>query len=51
MELGKYITIEKNLFLIKRMELLFRDIKRNLNTRVLILEFIRNYMQKEVENV
>lgn len=51
MELGKYITIEKTLFLIKRMELLFRDIQRNLNTRVLILEFIRNYMQKEVENV
>jgi DNA polymerase-3 subunit delta' len=51
MELSQYITIEKNLFLIKRMELLFRDIQRNLNTRVLILEFIRNYMQKEVENV
>jgi len=51
MELGKYITIEKILFLIKRMELLFRDIQRNLNTRVLILEFIRNYTQKEVENV
>lgn len=51
MELGKYITIEKTLYLIKRMELLFRDIQRNLNTRVLILEFIRNYTRKEVESV
>lgn len=47
MNIGEYITINKLLFLIYRMELMFRDIQRNLNTRVLILEFIRCYTQKE----
>lgn len=51
MNLGEYITLNRLLFLIYRMELLFRDIQRNLNTRVLILEFIGNYTRKEVEGV
>ncbi|MCK4835467.1 MAG: hypothetical protein KAT17_02465 [Candidatus Aminicenantes bacterium] len=51
MNLGEYITIDRVLFLIYRMELLFRDVQRNLNTRVLILEFIRYYTQKEVDGV
>ena len=50
MNIGEYITINKLLLLINRMELMFRDIQRNLNTRVLILEFIRCYTQKEVIN-
>ncbi len=47
MNIGEYVTINKLLFLIYKMELMFRDIQRNLNTRVLILEFIRCYTQKE----
>jgi DNA polymerase-3 subunit delta' len=47
MNLAEYMTIQKVLFLIYRMELLYRDIQRNLNIRVLILEFIRYYTQKE----
>jgi len=30
-------------FLIRKMEFLLRDIQRNLNARVLILEFINSY--------
>lgn len=44
MDLSKYITIEKALFLIRRMEFILRDIKRNLNTKVLIIEFINSYV-------
>ena len=51
MSLCKYITVNKLLFLIKKMEILLRDIKRNLNTRVLLLEFIRSYTTKEIEDV
>ena len=38
-------------FLLRKMELLLRDIQRNLNSRVLILEFINSFMAGEEENV
>lgn len=47
MTLSKYITIDRTLFLIRKMEYLLRDIQRNLNTKVLILEFIKSYTGKE----
>ncbi len=47
MDLAHQISIEKLLFLIKNMELLFRDISRNLNSKVLILEFIKNFTSPE----
>ncbi len=50
-DLSKLITINKTLFLIKQMELLFRDISRNLNSKVLILEFIKNFTSQEERNV
>jgi DNA polymerase-3 subunit delta' len=43
MTLSRTITIEKTLFLIRKMEYLLRDIQRNLNTKVLILEFMKSY--------
>lgn len=43
-ELQKYITLEKILYLIRRMEFVQRDIKRNLNSKILILEFINSYV-------
>lgn len=43
-ELQKYVTVEKILYLIRRMEFVQRDIKRNLNTKILILEFINSYV-------
>ena len=43
LKLTREITIEKVLFLIRRMEFLLRDIQRNLNSRVLILEFIKSF--------
>lgn len=43
-ELQKYISLEKTLYLIRRMEFVQRDIKRNLNTKILILEFINSYV-------
>jgi DNA polymerase-3 subunit delta' len=43
LRLREYITIDRVLFLIRKMEYLLRDIKRNLNTKVLILEFIKSY--------
>lgn len=46
-----YITIHKILFLIRKMEFLLRDIRRNLNTKVLILEFIKSYTQQEDSDV
>lgn len=46
MSLSEYIAIDKVLFLIRKMELLLRDIQRNLNTRVLTLEFIKSYTSK-----
>ena len=51
MNLSEYLTVEKALFLIRRMEFLLRDIQRNLNTRVLILEFIKSYDIEEVNYV
>ncbi len=42
-KLSAYIQIETVLTLIRRMELLLRDIKRNLNTKVLIQQFIKSY--------
>ena len=50
-QLCSYITIEKVLFLIQKMEFLLRDIRRNLNTKVLILEFIKSYNTQEVNDV
>lgn len=51
LDLGKFLKIERILFLIRKMEYILRDIKRNLNTKVLILEFIESYTQQEVEDV
>lgn len=50
-ELGRSLDVEKALYLIRRMELLLRDIKRNLNTKVLIQEFIESYTNQEVNDV
>jgi len=43
MQLRGYITVDRVLALIRKMEFLLRDIKRNLNTKVLIMEFIKSY--------
>lgn len=43
MELAALTRIENIFFLIRKMEYLLRDIQRNLNARVLILEFINSY--------
>jgi DNA polymerase III subunit delta' len=43
MELAALTHIDKIFFLIRKMEFLLRDIQRNLNARVLILEFIDSY--------
>lgn len=43
MELAALTNIDKVFFLIRKMEFLLRDIQRNLNARVLILEFINSY--------
>jgi len=43
--LGRFISIPKILDLIRKMELLLRDIKRNLNIKVLIMEFMRSYTE------
>ena len=51
MQLSSYITIQQVLYLIRKMEYILRDIKRNLNTKVLILEFMESYNRKEVEDV
>lgn len=50
-QLSHTITIHKALALIRKMEYLLRDIQRNLNTKVLILEFIKSYTSQEVEDV
>jgi hypothetical protein len=50
MQLCSYITIQKALYLIRKMEYILRDIKRNLNTKVLILEFMESYNRQEVED-
>ena len=51
MNLRQQLPMAKVLYLVYRMELLFRDIQRNLNTKVLILEFIKSYTMKEVSHV
>jgi len=43
MELAALTNIDKVFFQIRKMEFLLRDIQRNLNARVLILEFINSY--------
>ena len=48
-KLTPYITMEKTLFLIRKMEYLLRDIQRNLNARVLIMEFMKSYTDTESE--
>ena len=50
-QLSSYITIQQALYLIRKMEYILRDIKRNLNTKVLILEFMESYNREEVEDV
>jgi len=48
MELAALTDIDKMFFLIRKMEFLLRDIQRNLNARVLILEFINSYASTAV---
>jgi hypothetical protein len=43
MELVALTNIDKVFYLIRKMEFLLRDIQRNLNARVLVLEFINSY--------
>jgi DNA polymerase-3 subunit delta' len=43
MELAALTTMDKIFYLIRKMEFLLRDIQRNLNARVLVLEFINSY--------
>jgi DNA polymerase III subunit delta' len=43
MKLRDNISVDRVLVLLRKMEFLLRDIKRNLNTKVLILEFIKSY--------
>ncbi len=43
MELAALTNMDKVFFLIRKMEYLLRDIQRNLNARVLVLEFINSY--------
>lgn len=45
--LKQYIDIERIFFLIRKMEYLLRDVQRNLNSRVLIQEFIGSYIRSE----
>lgn len=47
MALSSYIRLEQVLALIRRMETLLRDVQRNLNARVLALEFIQCYTAGE----
>jgi DNA polymerase III subunit delta' len=47
MELAALTTLDKMFFLIRKMEFLLRDIQRNLNARVLVLEFIDSYAPVE----
>jgi DNA polymerase-3 subunit delta' len=49
MELAALTHIDKMFFLIRKMEYLLRDIQRNLNARVLILEFINSYSPQGTE--
>jgi len=51
MKLSKHMPTDKVLFLIRKMEYLLRDIQRNLNSKVLILEFIKSYAVNEVYHV
>jgi DNA polymerase-3 subunit delta' len=43
LQMCRNISIERALSLLRKMEFLLRDIKRNLNTKVLILEFMKSY--------
>jgi DNA polymerase-3 subunit delta' len=47
MELAALTHIDKVFFLIRKMEFLLRDVQRNLNARVLILEFINSYAPQQ----
>jgi DNA polymerase-3 subunit delta' len=40
------LSIEKIFYLIKKMEVILRDIERNLNSKTLIIEFIRSFVEK-----
>ncbi|MCP4153516.1 MAG: hypothetical protein GY757_37660, partial [bacterium] len=49
LKLSQYIKTEGVLFLIRKMEFVLRDIHRNLNTKVLIREFIKCYTDASKE--
>ena len=51
MNLRRQLPMAKVLYLVQRMEHLFRDIHRNLNTKVLVLEFMKSYTMNEVNHV
>jgi len=51
MSLSEYISQPKLLFLIRRMEMMIRDVQRNLNAKVLTQEFIRCFSEPEVPGV
>ena len=44
-----YLTMEKTMFLIRKMEYLLRDMQRNLNARILIMEFMKSYIDNNSE--
>jgi DNA polymerase III subunit delta' len=44
------LTIDKIFFLIRKMELLLRDVQRNLNVRVMIIEFINSFSAPDGED-
>ncbi len=50
MDLKSCLTREKLFALIRKMELLLRDVQRNLNSRVIILEFINSFAAGEFNN-
>ncbi|HNX96324.1 MAG TPA: DNA polymerase III subunit delta' [Candidatus Aminicenantes bacterium] len=50
-ELAKRVPRQKVFFLLQKMEWLQRDIQRNLNARVLVLEFFSSFSTVEGENV
>lgn len=51
MKLKPNIDIQRTLFLVRKMEYLLRDVHRNLNSKVLIQEFITSYSHREVQHV
>jgi DNA polymerase-3 subunit delta' len=50
MDMLAYVNSERIFFLLRKMEMLWRDMQRNLNTRILILEFIGSFLNREEEH-